>query len=162
MSVIVKKRNLSKCQAVMSAVELKTKMHDLCIRDLGIKDINKVVRKKYVYGNDIYKNLPKYVLELHQAKQRLHFLSDELIANTRAANRIKMNSVRKCDLRLDYQERAVNNCEMLIGKLQDIVDFFCVDINIYKQYIYAIDDEIDLLKNWIQSTNKVRRTIIKQ
>lgn len=159
MSVIVSKRNLSKCQAVMDAVELKAKIHDLCIRDLGIKDMEKVVRQKYLYGNDFSKNLPKYVLELHQAKIRLHFLSDELIANTRAANRVKMNSIRKCDLRLDYQERAVNNCEMLIGKLQDIVDFFSVDINIYKKYIEAIDIEIELLKKWIQSTNKIKRTM---
>lgn len=103
--------------------------------------------------------MPKYVFELHQSKQRLHFLSDELIANTRSANRIKMTSKRKCDLRLDYQERAVNNCEMLIGKLQDVVDFFCVDINIYKQYIESIDKEITLLKNWIQTTNKIKRAL---
>lgn len=157
MGVIVSERNLSKCQAVMSAVELKAKIHDLCIRDLGIKNVEKIARDKYIYGNDPYENLPKYVLELHQAKNRLHFLSDELIANTRSANRIKMNSIRKCDLRLDYQERAVNNCEMLVGKLQDVVDFFSVDINIYKQYIEAIDAEIELLKNWIQTTNKAKR-----
>lgn len=157
MSVIVSKRTVSKCQAVMSAVELKAKIHDLCIRDLGIKNLERVVREKYVYGNDPYENMPKYVVELHQAKQRLHFLSDELIANTRSANRIKMNSVRKCDLRLDYQEKAINNCEMLIGKLQDVVDFFWVDINIYRQYITAIDSEICLLKNWIQITNKMKR-----
>lgn len=161
MSVIVSKRNLSKCQAVMSAVELKEKIHDLCIRDLGIKDMEQVVRRKYIHQKDLSKNMPKYVLELHQAKQRLHFLSDELIANTRAANRIKMNSIRKCNLRLDYQERAVNNCEMLIGKIQDIVDFFLVDINIYKQYINAIDYEIDLLKKWIQFTNKEKRKLNK-
>lgn len=70
-----------------------------------------------------------------------------------------MTCVRKCDLRLDYQEKAVNNCEMLIGKLQDAVDFFWVDINIYRQYIEAIDDEIELLKNWIQTTNKARREL---
>lgn len=157
MGVIAANRNLSKCQAVMSAVELKAKIHDLCIRDLGIKNLESVVRKKYIFGNDPSKYMEKYVLELHQSKQRLHYLSDELIANTRSANRIKMNSIRKCDLRLDYQERAVNNCEMLIGKLQDVVDLFCVDINIYRQYINAIDDEIDLLKNWIQTTNKARR-----
>lgn len=159
MGVIVADRNLSKCQAVMSAVELKAKIHDLCIRDLGIKNFESVVRKKYIYGNDPCENVPKYVLELHQAKQRLHYLSDELIANTRAANRTKMNCIRKCDLRLDYQERAVNNCEMLIGKLQDVVEFFWVDINIYRQYIDAIDAEINLLKNWIQTTNKAKREL---
>ncbi len=144
----------------MSAVNLKSKIHELCIRDLGIKDLENAVRMKYVYGKDPYENMPKYVLELHQAKQRLHYLSDELIANTRSANRIKMTSRRKCDLRLDYQERAVNNCEMLIGKLQDVVDFFWVDINIYKQYIEAIDYEISLLKSWIQSTNKTKRELM--
>lgn len=157
MGVIVAERNLSKCQAVMSAVELKAKIHDLCIRDLGIKDIERVVRQKYIYGKDPYENMPKYVLELHQTKQRLHFLSDELIANTRAAYRTKMNCRRKCDLRLDYQEKAVNNCEMMIGKIQDAVDFFWVDINIYRQYIEAIDKEIGLIKDWIQVTNKTRR-----
>lgn len=157
MSVLVKDRNLSKCQVVVSAVELKAKIHELSIRDLGIKDLERIARKKYMCGKDPEEMLPKYVLELHQAKQRLHFLSDELIANTRAANRIKMTDIRKCNLRLDYQERAVNNCEMLIGKLQDIVDFFLVDLSTYRQYIEAIDNEIDLLKNWIQLTNKTKK-----
>lgn len=159
MSVIVANRTESKCQVVINAVKLKAEIHDLCIRDLGIKNLEQIVRKKYVYGNDPYENMPKYVLEMHQAKQRLHLISDELIANTRSANRIKMNSIRKCDLRLDYQERSINNCEMLIGKLQDIVDFFWVDINIYKRYIEVIDNEIELIKKWIQLTNKAKRNL---
>lgn len=52
MGVIVADRNLSKCQAVMSAVKLKAKIH--------------------VYRKEPYENTPKYVLELHQAKQQLH------------------------------------------------------------------------------------------
>lgn len=159
MSVLVRNRKLSKCQAVVSAVDLKAKMHELSIRDFGIRDVEKVARKKYLYGKDPTEMLPKYVLELHQAKQRIHFLSDELIANTRAANRIKMMDVRRCNLRLDYQERAINNCEMLVGKLQDIASFFLVDINIYRSYIEAIDKEIDLLKSWMQLTNKAKRSL---
>lgn len=159
MSVLVSKRNKSKLQVVISAVELKAEIHDLCIRDLGIKNIDEMVRRRYQHGNNHQENLRRYVLELHQSKQRLHFLSDELIANTRSANRIKMTCFRKCDLRLDYQERAINNCEMIIGKLQDVVDFFLVDVNIYKRYIEAVDEEIKLLKSWIVFTNKIKKTL---
>lgn len=161
MGVIVSDRNLSKCQAVSDAVELKKKIHDLCIRDFGIKDLDHIVRLKYAYGVDSCERKEKYIVEMHRCKDTMHRYSDELIANTRAANGIRMNSVRRCNLRLDYQDRAVVSCEMMIGKIQDIADFFWVDINKLRQYIEAIDHEIILLKGWIEYTNKIRNKLVQ-
>lgn len=161
MSVKVSDRNESKLEAVFHATRVRQDIHDLCIRDFGIKDVDMIVRKKIAYRADPKANLEKYVLLMHQCKERLHFLADDLIATTRAANRIKMNTVARCDRRLEYQERALDTCEMLIGKIQDVVDIFWVDLNCYRQYIDSIDHEITLLRGWIQYTNKTRDKLMR-
>lgn len=161
MSVKVADRNESKCEAVWNATVLKAEIHDLCIRDFGVKDVNQLVRLKYAYGVEDEENFEKYVLLMHQCKKRVHFLSDEIIADTRAANRIKMNCVRRCNNRLDLQDRAIGDCEMLIGKLQDVVDVFWVDINKMERYIKAIDHEIDLIRNWEGYTNAQLHKLLK-
>ncbi len=78
---------------------------------------------------------------------------------SRAANRIKMLNKRQCDLRLNYQDRCINCCEMLIAKLQDVTDTFNVNLNLFKKSIELIDEEIILLKRWKEYTNKVYKTI---
>lgn len=161
MGVIVSDRNLSKCEAVAYSVKLKLTLQDLCIRNMGIKNVDSIVRQKYAYGVEKTENREKYIMLLSKHKERLLWYADELIANTRAANRIKMNSVRRCDLRLDYQDKAIGNCEMLVGRLQDTIDTFWVDINRYRQYLDAIDHEIELLKGWEQYTISVRNKLLK-
>lgn len=156
MSVNVSERNISKCQAVMNAIDLKEKIHELCIRDLGIKDPEHMVRKKYSYKGKVYKKEESLVFLLFDSKRTLHDYSDQLIANTRSADKIKMADIRSCNLRLDYQDRAINNCEMLIGKIQDIAAVFSIDINKLRRYIEAIDEEINSLQSWKRMTINIR------
>ena len=151
MGVKVADRTESKSEAVWQAKKLKDMIHELCIRSIGIKDPCHMVRSRYAIGADA-DNPQKYTLLLHNTKRRLHYLCDELIANTTAANKTRMNTVRRCQLRLDYQDKAVNNCEQLLNKLMDVIDTFDVDVNRYKQYNDAIKAEIELLKRWREVT----------
>lgn len=160
MSVKVCDRTTSKLEAVYHATEVRKEIHDLCIRDLAIKDLESLVRKKWEYRADPKQRLDNYVLLLHQSKQRLHNLADDLIASTTLANRRPMNSLENCDKRLVYQERALDDCFLLVGKLQDVADIFLVDLNRYRPSIESIDKEVHLLKGWIKYTNKIRKTYL--
>lgn len=160
MSVPVGKRTESKCQAVYNATIIKSEIHDLCIRNLGIKNLDMIVRKKYFYGADSYEQKEKYVLELYQAKQTLHLYSDMLLANTRTANRVRMNTIQHCLQRIDYQEKSLDNCEMIIGKFQDVVDTFWVDVNKYKRCIELLDYEVALIKKWIKYSESVKEKLM--
>ena len=157
MSVKVCDRSLSRLEVVYHATEVRKDIHDLCLRDLGIKNPNKIVRKKWAYRADPEKRLGNYILLLHQSKQRLHNLADDLIASTSMANRRSMNCLENCEERLKYQERAMDDCILLIGKLQDVADIFLVDLNRYRPCIESINKEVKLLKGWIKYTNKVKK-----
>lgn len=160
MSVPLSKRGTSRCEVIYNATVLKTEIHNLCVRNLGIKNPDMIARKKYMYGVDSYEQKEKYVLEIYQSKKSLHYFSDMLLANTRAANRIKMDSLKHCEKRMEYQELALDNCEMLIAKFQDIVDFFWVDLSKYRRHIELTDKEIALIKKWIQYTNKIKNDFV--
>jgi hypothetical protein len=159
MSVVVSDRNESKLQVIITATDIKTNIHELCLRDFGIRDMNSIIRKKY----DTIANLPnkyeRYALELYRDRDTLHKLSDILLFNVRAANRQRMNTIRKCNIRLEYQDKALDICELLIAKLQDIVNFFAVDISTFKPVIGLIDNEIKLLKQWIKHTKKIKSNL---
>lgn len=60
------------------------------------------------------------------------------------------------EIRRDYQNAGIVNCNQLIGQLQHVVDVFNVDLNIYSKYIKAIDREIELIKKWRQRDNKIK------
>lgn len=156
MSVKVCDRGLSKLEAVYHATELRQTIHNLCIRNLGIKDMGLIVRRRIHYKIDPEANLDKYMFILYDSKKRIIGLADSIMNMTRVANRIKMDSLDNCNRRLHYQELAIDYCEMLIAKLQDIASLFLVDINRYKESILSIEKEITLVKGWIKYTNKVK------
>lgn len=159
MSVPVGKRSESRCQAVYNATIIKSEIHSLCCRHLGIKNIDQIVRRKYLFGSDNYENREKYVMELYQSKKALHMYSDMLLSNTRAANRSSLDTIEKCNSKIEYQEKALDVCEMIIAKFQDIVDVFLVDVNKYQPYVKMIDDEIALIKKWEQYVKKIRKSL---
>lgn len=157
MSVKVCDRSLSKLEVVYHATEIREEIHGLCIRDFGMRDYKALVRKKMAMLADPEKNVSSYVLLMHQCKQRLHYLAEDLMSSTRLANRIKLNSDRNCLRRLELQERAIGDCELMIMKLQDVSNIFLVDLNRFRPCVESIDYELKLLKGWIRYTNKMRK-----
>ena len=155
MSVKVCDRSLSKLEVVYQATVIREELHDLCLRNFAIKDVDMIVRKKIAFRIDPVANLDKYLLILHDAKHLINYLADDLLLSTRTANRQNMNSLKRCEKRLEYQEKALDDCEMIIAKLQDVASMFLVDINKFRPCIEAIDRECTLLKGWIKHTNKV-------
>lgn len=155
MSVKVCDRTLSKLEVVYQATVIREELHDLCLRNFAIKDVDTIVRKKIAFRLDPEANLYRYQSVLLESKHFVNYLADDLLVSTRAANRQRMNTIKRCEKRLEYQEKASDDCEMLIAKLQDIATMFLVDINKFRPCIEAIDRETTLLKGWIKHTNKV-------
>lgn len=83
-------------------------------------------------------------------------LASQLTGNVRAANSIYPTTMKEYEHRREYQNRTIVNCELLIKELQRVVDIFEVDVNIYGEYIKAIDREIGLIKKWRQRDNKIK------
>lgn len=159
MGVIVSHRNESRFEVLAHAVEMRNKLTELSVRGFGIRNLERLARKKYASGKDKTESVSKYVFLLSGHKNRFDFLSAQVVGYTRAANAIFPRSLSECDLRREYQDRALVACEQLIGEMQQIVEVFDVDLNCYKQYVDVIDREIGLIKSWRQSDNRLRAAL---
>jgi hypothetical protein len=89
-------------------------------------------------------------------KNRIDGLASSLTNNLRAANSLYPTSMHEYEIRRDYQNIAIANCEQLIKELQRIVEKFDVDVNQYSKYSKAIDREIGLIKSWRQHDNRFK------
>lgn len=156
MSVLVSDRKESKFEAITYSVELRNLLIELMQRGFGIKDINAVARRRYIFRKDDIENPTKYIYLIQNFKNRIDKTTSLITHNVRAANSIYPTSIAEYEQRRSYQNIAIANCEQLISELQQIVEIFDVDINIYGKYIQAIDREIGLIKKWRQRDNKIK------
>lgn len=162
MSVLVTDRKESKLEAITFSLEL----HDILIqfmqRSFGVKNFERIIRSKYGDSTDFGQEMSNSRFLMYRFKVRINDTAMLLTSNVRAANSIYPTTLHECDVRRDYQNAAIGNCEQLIKDLQQIVDVFDVDVNVYGQYIEAIDREIGLIKKWRQRDNKTRCYLQKQ
>ena len=159
MGVIVSHRNESRFEVLAHAVDMRNKLTELAIRGFGIKNLERVARRKYIFGQKKAESVSKYIFLLANHKNRFDFLSAQVVEYTRAANAIYPRSLSECDLRREYQDRALVACEQLVSEMQQIVEVFDVDLNRYKPYVETIDREIGLIKSWRQSDNRLRAAL---
>jgi hypothetical protein len=162
MSVVASKRKESRFEAITFSVELHNMLIDFMLRDFGVKDLYNVVRMRYAYGKDDTENFARYRYLMANFKKRIDKLASSLVNNVRAANSLYPTSMHEYEIRRDYQNVAIANCEQLTNELQLIVETFDVDINLYSKYIKAIDREIGLIKSWRQHDNRFKTQILKQ
>ena len=156
MSVLVSKRKESKHEAIVFSVELHNMLIEFAQRNFGIKDPERMLREKYSRGDTD----PMYLLAEH--KRQIHHLASLLEADLRAAKSLYPTTLHEYEIRRDYQNFGIVNCNQLINQLQRIIDVFDVDLNVYERYIKAIDREIELIKRWRQRDNKIKKYVSQQ
>lgn len=154
MSVIVSKRKESRFEVLVQATELHDMFLELMQRSFGVKNIQQLVRKKYLFSKEQSEQYSYYRMVMYQSKERIDHLCRLLISNVRAANTIYARSTSEFEKRREYQNDAIVNCEQLKSELMRVVTIFEVDINLYSRYVSAIRREIELIKNWRQKDNK--------
>ena len=59
------------------------------------------------------------------------------------------------ELRRAYQDKAIGCCFVLYQELQYIISMFGTDLNKFIPILESIEKEVDLLKGWRQSDNKL-------
>lgn len=151
MSVLVRKRRLSRFEPVYNATVIRENIHVLCCRSFGVNP-DKIFRERFEYKGITYKSQTDLIAELFESKQKLHNMSDFLISDVRAANAVYIKDLETIKLRIKYQDQALFDCESLIGKLQDVGNIFEVNLNIFRESMESVDKEIKLLKDWKRST----------
>lgn len=161
MSVLVSDRKESKFEAITFSIELHNMLIELMQRSFGVKDFEHFVRMRYAYGKDDKEDFSKYRYLMNNFKMRIDQLASMLTSNVRAANSLYPTSIHEYEQRRSYQNNAIANCEQIVKELQQVVEIFEVDINLYSRYIKAIDREIGLIKKWRQRDNKIKSYLLK-
>lgn len=156
MSVLVSDRKESKFEAITYSIEMHNLLIELMQRSFGVKDLDQLVRVRYARGKDDREDFSKYRYLMHNYKVRIDNIASLVTSNVRAANSIYPTTMHEYEIRRDFQNAAIINCEQLIKELQRVVEIFEVDINVYDRYVKAIDREIGLIKKWRQKDNKIK------
>lgn len=161
MSVLANDRNLSKFEAIVHSEELHTQLRDLMQRNFGVKDLRRFAYMQCAYGIDNVEDYEKYYWRLMTHKKNIDKMATLMTSNVRAAYSTFPSNLHECEIRRDYQNAAIVNCEQIIKEIQRVVTDFNLDINKLKPFIVAIDREIDLIKGWRQRDNKIRKRLQK-
>ena len=82
-----------------------------------------------------------------------------MINNITQANTIYPKTESEYYLRREYLWRAIGNCYQLKQAMQAAVRNLPVKTEKYMPYIAAIEEEINLLRNWKKADNKILQMI---
>lgn len=162
MSVLVADRTLSRYEAVAYASILHSQMREFMQRNFGIKDLLQLCQSNYAHGLDEVESFQRYQYMLTTHKNNIDLVRSLLRNNVRAAQNLYPTNMHELEVRRDYQNDALANCQALLGELMQIVEDFhvidsrIVDINGFKPYNDAINREIDLIKGWRQRDNRFK------
>lgn len=162
MSVLLGDRKESKFEAITYSIDLHDMLIDFMQHGFGVKDLDHFVRMKYAYGDIPREDFEQYHFMMQNYKKRIDQAASLLTSNVRAANSIYPKSLHECEIRRDYQNTAIINCEQLLKELQRVVEIFDVDVNTYARYVKAIDREIGLIKRWRQRDRAIKSYLLKQ
>lgn len=161
MSVLLSDRKESKIEVLTYSIEIHKMLIELMQRSFGVKDVDGFVRIRYAYGKDDKEDFSKYRMLMHNFKVSINSFADSLTANLRAANTIYPQSIPEYHQRRSYQNAAIVSCEQIKMELQKIVEVFEVDVNKFGPIIKAVNREIELIKRWRQSDNKIKSRLLK-
>lgn len=156
MSVLAAKRKESRDEAIAYSLELYDMLVELMQRSFGIKSPTQYVRKQFSTGKGVEADYAANVYIMLSLKEQIERAASLLTSNLRAARSLYPTSVHEYEIRRDYLNAGIVNCNQLIHLLQRAVGRFNVDLNVYGRYIKAIDREIELIKKWRQRDNKIK------
>lgn len=174
MSVLKNKRGLSDLEFYRNGIVLRKNLTELLLRDFGIRNkIRKsVVMTKHMTEKDaaIFQNLvdkyectniideyPDWLID--KMRNNILNLCYAMIMNITAANSIYPTNESEYYDRRNYQNHAIGNCEQLLQELQYIISIIPVDANKFMPYTKMIVKEIQLLKGWRKSDNRILKSI---
>ncbi|MCD7764381.1 MAG: hypothetical protein LUI14_14600 [Lachnospiraceae bacterium] len=156
MSVLASRRSVSRFTVINDATDLYNMLTDLAQRSFGVKDYRKMARNLSENCGTEEENIAKFCVFMNSATIRIEQYSSELMDNLRAAYTIWPTTMKEYNLRREYQDKAIIDCEQLMGVLQRVATKLNVDLNEYERYVKAIDREIGKIKDWRQRDNSIK------
>ena len=177
MSVLKRKRNVSKMEFYHNAIKLRLMITEFLLKDFGIKsrrrnlefakDVYDIededgeeienILSAYDLKNSFIDNFPSWLID----KERDYFMDllRSLMKNICSANTIHITNKEEYYMRRNYQTQAICDCENLLQEMQYIIYVTHPNVEKYMPYVDIIEKEIALLKGWRKSDNKIMKSL---
>ena len=172
MSVLKAERKESDFYVLTHAHDLRKDLTDLMYRNFGYKKrrVRAVDRDGWPKTreqldreqaqadyDDAY-----YTWMLQRSRDHIDRLLREMSDSIVEADSIWATCLAECDERRLCQDRAIANCFQIEQELQYVLETLLFDINKFTRYADSLKEEIELLKKWRKSDNKIRREILRK
>jgi hypothetical protein len=154
MSVLKNNRHTSKLEFYHNARRLREDITNFLLRDFGVRD---KVRKSKDTQEKIIEEYPDWLITFF--RESIVELLRKLMLNITAAKTIYPITPEELTDRRRYQDEAIINCEQLLCELTYCADVLPVDLSKFKPYIDRISTEVELLKGWRKTSNKLTQRI---
>ena len=185
MSVLKRNRGVSEMEFYNNAITLRKEIEKWLLRDFAIKskDLDRLkndIRTQAAIArrNPTPENIEQYTklvnIFTNKAEEKLTNYPEWMIAHLREKvleimssfmdNIISANSIypineHELEVRRDYQNAAIRDCERFIQELQHIMTIIPADVNKLLPYVEKTDYEITLLKGWRKANSKILKRI---
>ncbi len=177
MSVPAGKRTLSKMEYMENYYKIYDILMYFIMKDFGIKNVVRdetaYIRNSKMLPDDLsqFKEIcnrydiryeseyPLWVLD--QFRIELFNTLNKLLLEITTANSIYPNTEYEFNLRKEHISYAISLCEYLLQCFQRIIHILPVNEEKYMSVVELILKEIDLLRGWKKSTNKMRKIILE-
>ncbi len=178
LSVPAGERSQSKLEFLNTYYKLRRRLVKLLLRDFGVKNtlrdlrvfsraakFNEEDKEAFFslcqkYGIDVEAEFPLWLVE-HYRERTLKNLYD-LLDSIVFANSIYPSTEKEWEFRRQFQSKAIATCYQLLQTFQAAIDDLPVDANKYMPFVELIQKELELLKGWKKSGNKILQAIKKK
>ena len=175
MSVPKYKRSKSSVDFFYNLYQLNDKLTLLLIKDFGIKRVTRDIktisytakmeqkdRETFIdlcnrYGIDIEAEYPLWLIEYY--RERLLDIMARLIDHVTQANSIYATTITEFEFRRKYQWLAIGECYQLLQLFQTVIRNLPVDVEKFMPFVKMISDELEALKAWKKSDNRILKAI---
>lgn len=172
MSVLKKNRKPSQFEVFHHLFEMRKEVTDLLLRDFGYTQKKADRRIQRYFGNRSYdefspedKNRYDDFVEKTKAFDEWFILDErqvivdclrKITEEVFVANSIYPTCTEEYTERRLHQDRAIGQCYRLSQELQYVIETLPVDVNKYLRFAEKIQTEINLIKSWRKSDNKLK------
>ena len=164
MTVVKSKRNASKFEVVVQAEIVANNIVHFSWRRFGIKTPVKDGRRAFeeCIRQNCRTGAPG---EAERAEKALEMMVQKTVKAAEnmqnmvtAANTLYPISLHECDIRRDYQNRAIAECQIIKNTMQRISKMYVVNMNQFTRYTNIVDREMKLIKGWRKADTRHLRS----
>ena len=158
MAVLKNRRGLSKLEFYHNARRLRKEITLLTLRDFGIHSRGKQFKEETgsQQPEGYYDEL------IGEFSGNIRKLLRNTMLNITGGNTIYPTNAEEIQIRRNYQNAAIINCEQLLQEILYCEDVMPVKISKFLPYIERIEFEIQLLKGWRKSNSKIETLIAER